>query len=234
MIIYGGEKAVEDVFARVSSERGAELIRADFSRITRREFSLEGVKIEVVPYGEIVLPLIGTYQPENAMVAISAIETLRGKGYKTTDDDIVTGITSVRWPGRFEILGRDPIFILDGAHNPHAFEAMADSLRRHFGERKIVFLIGVMADKDVDSMIGFIAPLALAFYAVRPDYPRAMDAAALADKLSRYAALVSACASMSEGVVEAIGKAGKDGIVCALGSLYFSGDIRAAYDAVSS
>jgi dihydrofolate synthase/folylpolyglutamate synthase len=86
-----------------------------------------------------------------------------------------------------------------------------------------------MADKDVDSMICHIAPLAEAFIAVRPDYPRAMDVQALAEKLTRYGAHVSACGSVADGVAEAVGRAGKGGVVCALGSLYFSADIRAAY-----
>jgi len=229
VVIYGGEPEVEQVFKRVSDERGATLHRADFSRIEKPGFSLQGAKFGFRPYGEVALALAGTYQPNNAALAVTALELLRGKGYKISDDDIVAGLACVRWPGRFEVLGREPVFILDGAHNPQGAKATADSLKCHFGERKIVFVVGVMAYKDVDSMMEQIAPLAEAFVAVKPDYPRAMDAHQLAELLIRYGKPVSACDSIDGGVLEAVGRAGKDGIVCAIGSLYFSADIRAAH-----
>ena len=229
VVIYGGEPEVEAVFERVSKKRGARLTKTDFTRITGEEFSLGGIKFGFEPYGELFLPLAGAYQPKNAALAITALELLREKGFIISNDDIISGLSSVKWPGRFEVLGRDPVFILDGAHNPQGVQATADSLRRHFGGRKVIFVMGVMADKDVDSMIGCLAPLAEAFVAVRPDYYRAMEARGLADKISRHGLPVSACDTVRGGVAEAIVRAGKDGIVCALGSLYFSAEIRAAY-----
>ena len=229
VVIYGCDAEVGDVFEKVSAERSASLSRADFSRIECEEYSLGGVTLSLKPYGKITLPLIGAYQPKNAVVAVTALELLRDKGYKISDSDITVGLADVRWPGRFEILGRDPVFVLDGAHNPQGIKATADSLRRHFGERKIIFIIGVMADKDVDLMISYIAQQAEAFIAVRPDNPRAMDEKKLAEKLSGYSAPAYARDTIRDGVADAIRMAGKEGIVCALGSLYFSGDIREAY-----
>ena len=234
VVIYGGEPEVEEVFEKVSAERGARLSRVDFARIENQEFSLDGIRFQIEPYGDIFLPLTGAYQPKNAALAITALEHMRKKGYEISDSDIVSGLASVKWPGRFELLGRDPVFILDGAHNPQGVEATANSLRSHFGERKIVFVVGVMADKDVDSMIGYISPLAETFITVRPDYPRAMDARELAEKLKRYGVPVAAFDTVSKGVAESISRAGAGGIVCALGSLYFSADIRSAYSAVNS
>jgi len=231
VVIYGGEDSVEAVFRRISAQRGARLHKTDFTRITRESFAFDGVSFNFEPYGEISLPLAGSYQPKNAAVAITALESLREKGYRISDDDIVHGISTVQWAGRFEILGHGPIFVLDGAHNPQGIEATADSLRRHFGSKKITFLIGVMADKDVDTMIDIIGSMAEAFIAIRPDNPRALDAKELADKLSRCGAPVTARDSIADGVAEAIREAGEGGIVCALGSLYFSGDVRAEYSA---
>lgn len=229
VVIYGGEPEVEAVFERVAKEHNARLYKADFSRITKQKFTLDGIELGIEPYGDIHLSLNGAYQPKNATLAISALEILRSKGYKISDADIIDGLATVYWPGRFEILGRDPVFILDGAHNPQGVEATAESLQRHFEGRKIVFVVGVMADKDLDSMITYVAPQAEMFFAVRPNYPRAMDAKTLAERLSNYGVPVTACDSVSSGVEQAIEKAGKSGIVCALGSLYFSADIRAAY-----
>ncbi|MCL2125633.1 MAG: bifunctional folylpolyglutamate synthase/dihydrofolate synthase [Oscillospiraceae bacterium] len=232
VVVYGGVPDVEAVFERVCGERGARLHHADFSRISEQHHSLHGTEFLFEPYGRMMTPLAGAYQPKNAALAITALETLRGKGYRISDADIAAGIAAVRWPGRFEALGERPAFILDGAHNPEALEVAADSLRSLFGDRKIVFVMGVMADKDVDEMVGYIAPMADAFFAVRPDNPRAMDANALAALLERHGARSFASGSVKEGVARAIERAGPEGIVCALGSLYFSADIRSAYEAV--
>ena len=229
VVIYGSVPEAERVFEHVCAERGARLQRADFKRITNEEYALDGVRMRFEPYGYLMLPLTGAYQSKNAAVAITAIEVLRKKGYTISDDDIVAGIADVRWPGRFEVLGRAPVFILDGSHNPQGMEATADSLRLHFQERKIIFVVGVMADKDVDSMLSYIAPLAEMFIAVRPDNPRSMDVDTLAEKMKTYGVPISVRDIIYDGVAEAVDRAGERGIVCALGSLYFSGDIREAY-----
>ena len=277
VLIYGGEREAESVFERVSEERGARLCKADFSRITKQDISLEYIKFDFKPYGTVMLPLVGVYQPKNAALAISALEILREKGYKISDENILAGLRCVKWPGRFEVLGREPVFILDGAHNPQGIEATADSLRRHFGGRNIIFIVGVMADKDVESMMGHIIPLAEAFIAVKPNHPRAMDAYELAEKLAEKqtekpseklaekpsekqseklaeklaekltpcGASVIVCGSVADGVIEAISRAGETGgksqrvgenqrgsehgIICALGSLFLSAEVRAAY-----
>ena len=197
--------------------------------MTRQELSLDGISFDFEPYGEVTIPLAGAYQSKNAALAITALELLREKGYKISNADIISGIAKVQWPGRFEVLGRNPVFILDGAHNPQAMEVTAESLQRHFGGRKIIFLMGVMADKDIDSMMSIIEPLAEMFFAVRPCYYRAMDAKTLAEKLKRTGVPVVAFDRLSDGVAAALNRSGKDGIVCALGSLYFSGEIREAY-----
>jgi len=232
VVIYGGVPEVEEVFERVSAKRGARLHRADFSRISRLRLGLDGARFVFEPYGEIVLPLAGVYQPKNAAVAITALEVLGEKGFGISAADIAEGLAAARWPGRFEALGRSPVFILDGAHNPQGMEAAADSLRHIFRDRKIVFMVGVMADKEVDSMISQIAPLADCFVAVRPDNPRSLDTRTLTQKLSRFGVSVTPCDTITDAVAEAIGRAGEGGIVCSLGSLYHSGAVRAAYFAL--
>jgi len=235
VLIYGGEPDVETVFERISSEHGARLSKVDFTRIIDQKFSLEGINLRIKPYGEIMLPLIGAYQPKNATLAITALELLRAKRYKITDDNIIKGIASVKWPGRFEVLGQKPVFILDGSHNPQGMEATVESLNSHFSDNatlsypKIIFLIGVMADKEVDKMIAHIAPLAERFIAVKPDNPRAMCTKELTEKLKRFGVPVFDCGSVSDGVSEALKIAGERDVICALGSLFFSAEVRAAY-----
>ena len=230
VVIYGGDPAVEDVIETISKERNARLQKADFTRIKNRQVSLDGIKFDFEPYGEILLPLHGTYQPYNAVLAVTALEILRGKGFKISDENIKAGLSSVKWPGRLEILGRKPVFILDGSHNPQGMEVTAESLKQHFKDQKIIFVTGVMADKDVDSMMKHIAPLAKIIITVTPDHPRAMNAKELAGKLKRFGVPVADFDKVSTGVAEALKIAGKEDVICAIGSLYFSTEIRAAFN----
>ena len=138
-------------------------------------------------------------------------------------------MAATRWPARFEILRRDPVFIVDGGHNPHGIRATAGSLQRLFPGRKITFVTGVMADKDVESILGIIVPLASEFFTVRPENPRAMAAEELAGRIQALGARATPCESVAEGVAKAIAAEGPEGVACALGSLYMSGEVRECF-----
>lgn len=230
LVVYPGEKDVEDILKKTCAERHTRLHKTDFSRLTIHHVNLDEVSFDFVPYYNIRLPLVGTYQPYNAAVAVTVLEVMRRKGYQITDGDILGGLNSVCWPGRFEVLRRNPVFILDGAHNPHGIAATFESLKNHFGNKKLIFLVGVMADKDVSGMMGTIVAMAKSFITVTPHNPRAMPAESLAKLLSAYGIPTKAYSRIEDGVAEAVRQAGKDGVVVALGSLYFSGDIREAVE----
>lgn len=229
VLVYGGEREVEDVFEKIAAERNARLSKVDFSRIKSQDFSLSGTVLDFSPYGKLTLSLAGAYQPKNAAVAITALEMLRDKGYKVSDRDITDGLSTVKWPGRFEILGQNPVFILDGAHNPQGAESAVESLRAYFGDRKFIFVIGVSADKDLDQIVSKLVPSAKAFFAVRPDNKRAMDARKLAEKLTGYGVSAIAHETVSDGVEKALEFAEDSDIICALGSLYLSAEAKDAY-----
>ena len=236
VLVYGGEPDVEKMLEAIALERNANLRKTEFSRITLTDYTLLGTNYSFEPYDSMLLPLLGTYQPKNAAVAISAVEILREKGYNISDDDIKSGIASVKWPGRFEALGENPVFILDGAHNPQGAMATAQSLSEHFKGQKIIYLKGVMADKDVHEMVTHLAPMAELFIAVKPDYYRAMSVDELAERLKQYDVPVLIGDSIKDGVALAIERAtnrvGEQGIICAVGSLYFSAEVRDAYNNV--
>jgi len=119
VVVYDSDPEITGVFKQAAAGLGATLYQTDFSRVSREEFSLDGSGMTIEPYGELFIPLAGTYQPKNAVVAITALEILRKNGYAISDADITAGLAAVNWPGRFEVIGREPVFILDGSHNPH-------------------------------------------------------------------------------------------------------------------
>lgn len=228
VVSYGGNAEADEVFRKVCEEKNARFVEADHSRVAAISFDLGDNVFSCEPYGELHLPLIGRYQLKNACTAITALEALRDKGWKIGDEDIRRGLAKVRWPGRFELLCTDPIFMLDGAHNPHGMAATVESLKAYFPEGGIHFLLGVMADKDVAAMTEMLAPLAADFTAVRPDNDRAMSAEALGEALAALERPVTVAESVREGVKIVLRRAGETGVACALGSLYFSGDVRQA------
>nr|WP_325212129.1 folylpolyglutamate synthase/dihydrofolate synthase family protein [uncultured Oscillibacter sp.] len=225
----GGCPEADEVFRQTCRERGAALTELDLSRLTVRELSLEGTAFGFAPWEGLTIPLAGAYQAENAALALTALELLREKGWCIPDGAVRQGLAAVRWPGRFEVLGRDPVFLLDGAHNAHGMRAAAESLKVLFPGRRWTFLLGVLADKDVGEMLDLLAPLAARAFVLRPGSPRAMDPEALCALLAARGLEARPCASAEEGLEAALAAAGRDGAVCALGSLYLCGEVRSAW-----
>ena len=229
VVSYGGNPEADEVIAAVCRARNASLRQPDFSAIVPGDFGLEGQTFSYKDWRDLRVPLVGTYQMKNAAVVLETVETLRQRGWSVSDEAVRKGLAATRWPARFEVLRRDPVFIVDGGHNPHGIRATAESLERLFPGRKITFVTGVMADKDVEHILGLIVPLADRFFTVRPDNPRAMDAGELARRVRAMGARAEACVSVREGVDRAIQAEGPQGVACALGSLYMSGEVRACF-----
>lgn len=229
VVIYGGNPEADPVFEEVCAQRSAKLHKADFSAIVPGPFGLDGQSFSYGAWKDLQIPLVGVYQMRNAAVVLETVQVLRGKGWHISDAAVASGLKNTRWPARFEVLRRDPVFIVDGGHNPHGIRATAESLQRLFPGKKFTFVTGVMADKDVESILGLIVPLADQFFTVRPDNPRAMSAEELADRIRAMGAKATPCESVAAGVARAVEAEGKDGVACALGSLYMSGDVRACF-----
>ncbi|MDY4987573.1 MAG: cyanophycin synthetase, partial [Eggerthellaceae bacterium] len=171
------------------------------------------------------LGMIGSYQTENAALAIEAVGLLRAQGFSIPDPAIREGLAQTRWPGRFELVSENPAVIVDGGHNPQGARALADSLRLGFPGKKAVFVMGGLADKDSRQMVCPLLDLAQAFVCVEPPNPRALPAGELAallqDACAQGASIPVECADGFEDALRrAFDLAGEDGIVCACGSLY--------------
>lgn len=229
VVSYGHEPEADRVIEEVCAQRDAKLWPVDFNRLVFKELTLEHRTFDYGPFTDLKLPLLAKYQPKNAAVAITALTALAHRGWHITSENIRDGLECVEWPGRFELLGQHPTFLLDGSHNPQGMAATVESLQELFPGEKFVFLLSMMADKDVDSMLQLLVPLGEQFFTVTANISRAMPAPELADKLKALGAQAECCSSIQEGVRAAEGAAGFDGRVCALGTLYFSCDVRTAF-----
>lgn len=229
VVSYGGNADADVVIAKTCEAKGATLHQPDFGAITPGAFGLEGQSFSYKTWQELRIPLVGEYQMKNAAVVLEAVEVLRQRGWKISNENVRDGLATTKWPARFEVLRREPTFIVDGGHNPHGIRATAQSLQRMFPGRKFTFVTGVMADKDVESILGIVAPIARQFFTVRPDNPRAMAADELARRIRALGVSAEPCGSVADGVERAIQAEGKDGVAVALGSLYMSGEVRACF-----
>ncbi len=200
------------------------------SGVPMRQFSYRG--------REYATRLLGSYQPSNAAMAIEIAGALRERGWEIPDEAIVRGIAETRWPARFEVLDQPagmPTVVIDGGHNPQGAGVLADSLWDVFPDKRPVFLVGILADKDYRSMLRAVAPLASAFVCVTPPNPRALDAADLAEAIRETCGELGARATIEvagdfDDAASAARKiAGSEGLICAFGSLYSIADVKAAF-----
>lgn len=193
--------------------------------------SLDGQCFAYRDHRDLCIRLLGKYQMENAMAVLDIIDGLRRRGYSVSEEAIRQGLRDAHWPGRFELLSRDPMLIVDGAHNPNGAEALADTIHSYFPDRKICFVMGVMKDKDYHTMLRIIAPLAECFITELPDSPRALDPAALQSEIRSYFdGPVETAPSVTEAVQLALHRAEeKDSIIVCFGSLYQVAEIRRCF-----
>ena len=160
------------------------------------------------------------------MTVLDTVDALGAQGWNISADAVAHGLAAARWPGRLELVHRRPDLIIDGGHNPQCAQALAASLRGLYGEKKLIFLIGVLADKDWQSMVGEVLPLAKAIVTVRPESERAKDENELAAWVRAQGVPAEAHASIGEALDAALALAGPEDAVCAWGSLYSVGELR--------
>ena len=227
-VIYRGSPSVEAVFERICQERKVNLRKADFDSLRLKSHSLEGQVFDCGNREDLALPLLGDHQLHNASVVLSIIDTLNNIGWKISEENIRDGLRDVSWPGRFDIVCRDPLFIIDGGHNPQCIEALVKNIQDYLAGRNVIALTGVLADKDYGDMYKPVMPLVNQFVCITPPNPRKLEAAELAEHLTRVGAKATACESVEAGVRKSLELAGKDGVVLCFGSLYTIGDIRNA------
>jgi dihydrofolate synthase/folylpolyglutamate synthase len=218
----------EAVITRRAAEAGVPLsLEGRDLRVTPLDFTLEAQRLHLegpdwrIP--DVACGLLGVYQPGNALLAAAAARELGAD-----EDAIRVGLRGARWPGRFQIFRRDPLVILDGAHNPAGARALAASLRAYFPGRLVSFVIGVLADKDAGGILAALRPLAARVILTASANPRAAPPDALRALLPA-GARVDTARSPQDALTMAIAEDPR-GIVCVAGSLSLIGDILAAAD----
>ena len=176
------------------------------------------------------LGLEGRFQNRNAALALSVIELLEMKGFKVSSPDIIEGLGDITWPGRMHIVSREPLIIMDGAHNPTAIRELADSIGKSFRYSRLILVIGVMEDKDIGRIIQGILPMADYVIYTKPDYYRSADPEILvreAASIKREGEIVPA---ISDALDKARGMAHPEDLILICGSLFTVGEAMTYFD----
>ena len=227
-VVYRSTPGVETVYERICAERNVQLKKADFDSLVLKSHSLDGQVFDCGKRKDLLLPLLGVHQLHNASVVLSVIDTMIENGWKISEENIREGMRDVRWPGRFDIIQRNPLFIIDGGHNPQCIEALVKNIEDYLAGKNVIALTGVLADKDYADMYKPVMPLVKQFVCVTPPNPRRMAAEQLAEFLRQVGAKAEPAASVEDGVKRSLELAGEDGVVLCFGSLYTIGSIRDA------
>ncbi len=220
-VAYDGPAAATSVLRSICLEKNVPFLLADFKAAEPISHSLGG---QTLSYKGKVLsfPLLGSHQINNLCVALETVYVLKKRGWCIPTHAIEEGVADVSWPARFQVLSTEPLFILDGGHNPQCAEAMADILDDYLPDQKVTFIMGVLADKDYASMLDSVCPHAARFVCLTPESPRALPASRLAEIIRARGFEAEVCDTVSEAVDKAKEKTEP---IVAFGSLYMSGAV---------
>ena len=165
--------------------------------------------------------LLGDFQLENAATAYAALDVLRKNGFDVSDDAIQNGFKQTEWEGRFEILQKDnPPVVLDSAHNKDAVIKLIQTVKKYFPNHKIVLIIGVSADKNIQGMLSEFGPYVRKVICTQSSHPRALDAEVLLGMAKDLSLPSIAISEVPDAFKKAISMARNDELVLVTGSIF--------------
>ncbi len=206
-------------------KKNVRLIKSGELKLELTSDSLDGLSFKYNET-EINLPLIGAHQLENAKTALAALEVVR-KNLPLSNDNIRKGFAKAVNPARFEVISKNPLVILDGAHNPDGINALTNAVNRYLPDRAPILILGMLADKDSKSSIKILGESFGEVYAVPVNNPRSLSAEALADECRGHFDSVKAFDDPFSAIDSALDRAvNEQKPLVIAGSLYLAGEIR--------
>jgi dihydrofolate synthase / folylpolyglutamate synthase len=229
------QKKVIEVLGKVCRRNKASLCRLgkDIKIQQRKDGSVTYTGLYNT-FDNLIVPLRGSHQLDNAALALAALEIAGLKGFSVDAAAIANGLRSTKWPARLEILHRHPLFVVDGAHNPAGISVLCRSLKRDFGYRRLILIFSALADKEYRKMIRKIAPLADQIILTQLQTGRAVPVANIHDYVKElgYKAIITK--NVKQSIARALDLAREGDMICAAGSLYLIGEIKQAFPKLAS
>ncbi|MGI5999501.1 MAG: bifunctional folylpolyglutamate synthase/dihydrofolate synthase [Candidatus Merdisoma sp.] len=214
------------VLENVCREKGAEFRELRKEELQDIKYGFENQSFTYKGIKNLKPGLLGSWQIDNAALAVEAVTALGSCGFTVTEEQIRKGLAETVWPGRFTVVDRHPLFIVDGAHNRDAADRLYETLDLYFSGKRKIFIAGVLADKEYDYVMSRLTPLAARVITVMtPDNPRALPAESLAEDVRRYNPNVEAAGDLCDAVRRARAYAGEEDLILAFGSLSYLGEL---------
>ncbi|MFQ5859986.1 MAG: bifunctional folylpolyglutamate synthase/dihydrofolate synthase [Dehalococcoidia bacterium] len=221
---------VMQLIEEVCQTHASPLVKLGHDVTWRRErVGLEGQSFHVTGqegHYQLWIPLLGDFQVENGALAVAALEVLRQRGFAIGSKALAQGLRQVQWPCRMEVLRHRPLVIADGAHNPASVARLRTALERDFRFHRAFLVIGVSADKSLESMVWELAQLCPRVWAVRSRHPRAAEPSLMTELFRRYGLEASAVGEVRQALEEALAEAQEEDLVLVTGSLFVAAEAR--------
>ena len=186
-------------------------------------------------YSDVEISMVGRHQAENLKTALATLEILRKSGAVKLDREaLYEGLKRARQPGRFEVIGggpeagdeSKPLVIIDGAHNEAGAQALQETMAQYFAGKKILLVAGILADKQIDSIVKFLTKITDHIIVTEPDNPRKLAAEKLAEHVADFGVAAEVVSDVEAAVHRAKGLADGYDVILFAGSLYLIGDVR--------
>ncbi len=177
----------------------------------------------------LTIPLLGYHQVENAATAYAALQTARQEGLNIPEAAILEGFEKVHWPGRFEFLSRDPLLVVDSAHNRDSALKLRLAIDDYLPGVPVILLFGASEDKDVAGMFAELVPRVRQVITTQSIHPRAMDANKLVELAHQFGKPAQAVLPVELALDTALQLAGQEAAVVAAGSLFVAAAVREAW-----
>lgn len=230
IISYPQEEEAFKVIKEVSLEKKAELILCPMENVEITYLGQDGgvfnFKYNNQIYKDIEISLIGKHQIYNATLALMTMLVMRDKGlFHLTDEQIREGLRKTKWPGRLEIIKRNPTFLIDGAHNHQGAKILAESIKS-FQYNRLILGIAILKDKDVEHIVEELVSLADEIVITEVDMPRKMEAVDLEKIINKYNRNTHIEKDIRKAIEKSCQLAEDRDLIVFGGSLYLIGDVR--------
>lgn len=231
------------VIANVPQRDAAKIIARKAYAMGSRLYDISGIRVAVSDetpfsqkvsmelyeksYSDVEISMVGRHQVENLKTALATLEILRKSGAVKLDREaLYEGLKRARQPGRFEVISEDPLVIIDGAHNEAGAQALQETMAQHFAGKKILLVAGILADKEIDSIVKFLTKITDHIIVTEPDNPRKLAAEKLAEHVAEFGAAAEVVSDVEAAVHRAKELADGYDVILFAGSLYLIGDVR--------
>ena len=231
-VVVAKQKASpKKVIIELAREKKARLVYVpDKYQTESKSYSLAGQSFDIRTDGRNVLtiqmPLLGDHQIDNAATAFTCLEELRTMGYRITNKEIQAGFQKIKWPGRFEIVNKKPLVIVDGAHNSDSFNKLKTTLQKYLPFHEKIMIFGVSEDKDVFQMLKTMQPILKMLIITKSDHPRAMELDLIKEHSEKLGIPSKIIPRMEDSIGEAYFHSDKETVIIATGSIFIAGAVK--------